>query len=41
MAPRRRRQLTMTCFLLEKEGKSYMSALKKVSVGEKVTKNDD
>jgi hypothetical protein len=41
MAPRRRRQLTMTCFLLEKEGKSYMSALKKVSVGEKAIKNDD
>ena len=31
----------MTCFLLEKEGKSYMSALKKVSVGEKAIKNDD
>ena len=41
MAPRRRRQLTMTCFLLEKEGISYMSALKKVSVGEKAIKNDD
>ena len=33
--------IAAAAFLLEKEGKSYMTALKKVSVGEKVTKTDD
>ena len=38
---KRDKGIAAAAFLLEKGGKSYMSALKNVSVGEKVTKNDD
>ena len=33
--------IAAVAYLLEKEGKQYMTALKKVSVGEKVTKADN
>ena len=33
--------IAAAAYLLEKEGKQYMTALKKVSVGEKVTKADN